>query len=82
MTESPLKHATSTVQVFANGKGYLVGSIEGRCGVKNYDCQPNTNSLAGNKPALNDFNFKCHRKEDTNLKKAIVWSINGFTFNK
>ena len=53
-----------------------MGSIEGRCGVKNFDCtvfQQKTNL---------DFNFKCHRKEDTANQKAMVWGINGFTFNQ
>jgi mRNA export factor len=38
VTESPLKFPTSSITAFAKGNGYLVGSIEGRCGVKNFDC--------------------------------------------
>lgn len=56
--------------------GYLVGSIEGRCGVKYFDCtgaQQKTNY---------DFNFKCHRKEEQVTLKATVWAVNGFTFNQ
>ena len=35
--ESALKFATTAISVFGNGKGYAVGSIEGRCSIKNYD---------------------------------------------
>jgi mRNA export factor len=28
-----------------------------------------------------DYNFVCHRKEDTNKKVVTVWAINGFAFN-
>jgi hypothetical protein len=34
---SPLKFSTSAISVFGDAKGYAVGSIEGRCGIKNYD---------------------------------------------
>ena len=37
VVESPLKFATTSIAVFGDGKGYAVGSIEGRCGIKNYD---------------------------------------------
>lgn len=33
--ESPLKYATSAICCFGDGKGYAVGSIEGRCGIVN-----------------------------------------------
>ena len=33
LAESPLRQTTSSIQVFASGKGYAVGSIEGRVGV-------------------------------------------------
>jgi hypothetical protein len=33
--ESPLNYATSSISTFADGKGYAVGSIEGRCGIVN-----------------------------------------------
>ena len=55
--ESPLKFATTSIAVFGNGKGFVVGSIEGRCGVQNYDL---TKSDLG---ASNNFCFKCHREE-------------------
>ena len=37
VTESPLKFATTSIACFGDGRGYAVGSIEGRCGIKNVD---------------------------------------------
>ena len=53
----------------------MVGSIEGRCGIKNYDTAKNNNG------SENDFCFKCHREDIKNEKKAEVYPVNGFTFN-
>lgn len=75
VNESPLKFATTSIQVFGDGKGYAVGSIEGRCGIKNYDVT---------KPDLgkgDDFCFKCHREEPKGQTRADVYSVNGITFN-
>jgi mRNA export factor len=33
--DSPLKYETSSLCAFSNGKGFTLGSIEGRCGVVN-----------------------------------------------
>ena len=76
MTESPLKFPTTAISVFADGKGYAVGSIEGRCGIKNYDT---TMRDLGNKY---DFCFKCHREEQKGINKADVYPVNGIAFNK
>jgi mRNA export factor len=37
ITLSPLKNTTTCIQCFADGKGYAIGSIEGRCGIKYID---------------------------------------------
>lgn len=37
ITESPLKFSTTSICVFGDGKGFAVGSIEGRVAIKNYD---------------------------------------------
>jgi len=55
--ESPLKFATSSLTVTPDGRGFCIGSIEGRCAVKNYDLTIN------NKGDEKSFCFKCHRKE-------------------
>ena len=75
VTESPLKFATTSISVFGDGKGYAVGSIEGRCGIKNYDL---------GKPDMgknDDFCFKCHREEIKQESRADVFTVNGIAFN-
>lgn len=59
----------------ADGKGFVIGSIEGRCGVNNYDTK-RTDKNSGA-----DYCFKCHRQEKAETKTADVWSVNGFAFN-
>ena len=76
VTESPLKFSTTAIACFADGKGYAVGSIEGRCGIKNYDLK----RADLNRDA--DFAFKCHRNEAPNSKSADVYSLNAIAFNK
>ena len=34
---SPLKYPTTSIAAFPDGKGFAIGSIEGRCGIKNID---------------------------------------------
>ncbi|EPZ36237.1 WD40 repeat-like protein [Rozella allomycis CSF55] len=45
-TVSPLKHQTRTISCFPDGKGYAVGSVEGRVGIEYFD----------------EKNSKCHRE--------------------
>ena len=78
MTTSPLKNTTTCIQCFADGKGYAIGSIEGRCGIKYID-------LANNKLNLNDdFCFKSHRIEEPSPSNVPVkvFAVNGLTFNR
>jgi hypothetical protein len=56
--ESPLKYPTSSICAFADGKGYAIGSIEGRCGIINVDLN------APETKANSDFCFRCHRTEN------------------
>ena len=77
---SPLKESTTCIQCFADGKGYIVGSIEGRCGVKNID-------LENNKVNTNDdFCFKSHRIEEYGFLSDQVpikaFALNGISFNR
>jgi len=53
-----LKYATSSIACFANGKGYAIGSIEGRCGIVNIDVDNPAREFN------EDFCFKCHRAEN------------------
>ena len=78
VTTSPLKNTTTCIQCFADGKGYAIGSIEGRCGIKYID-------LANNKLNLNDdFCFKSHRIEEPppSSVPVKVFAVNGLTFNR
>ena len=75
VTESPLKFATTSIAVFGDGKGYAIGSIEGRCGIKNYDLSK------ADLDKNNDFCFKCHREDLKAECKADVYSVNSIAFN-
>ena len=76
LRQSQLKYPTSSICAFADGKGYAVGSIEGRCSIVNVDLN-NPDQEDGK-----DFCFKCHRKEDANNKDGDVWTVNHISFNK
>ena len=76
VVESPLKYATSSISCFADGQGYAVGSIEGRCGIVNVDFK---NVQATD---AKDFCFKCHRVEDATKRDGDVHTVNHITFNK
>ena len=55
---SPLKYATTSICCFGDGKGFAIGSIEGRCGIKYINLD--TNSVT----SPDDFCFKSHRVDD------------------
>ncbi|KAI8391842.1 WD40-repeat-containing domain protein [Radiomyces spectabilis] len=65
-TLSPLKWQTRAVSCFIDGKGYAIGSIEGRVGIQYLDAQDQAKS----------FSFKCHRDESKNM-----YSINAISFH-
>ncbi|CAI2374228.1 unnamed protein product [Moneuplotes crassus] len=71
-TDSPLKFQTRSVEAFPDGDGYIVTSIEGRCGVKNIDW----NYIS--RKQSEDFNFKCHRKNNT---ANDVYPVHQVSFN-
>lgn len=75
--ESPLKYETSSIQCFADGKGFAIGSIEGRCGIVNLDLMNPSNSSSL------DFCFKCHRAQDPKTKQDNdIFTVNCLSFNK
>ena len=74
--ESSLKFSTTTIKVFGDGKGYAVGSIEGRLSIEYYDFERRDRGREL------DFCFKCHRLENEQLKTAEVYPVNGIAFNK
>ena len=75
--ESPLKFATTSISCFADGKGYAIGSIEGRCGIVNINLRD-----PDQENAQTDFCFKCHREDDTNNLTSQVNGVNQISFNK
>ncbi len=78
MKESPLKKETSSICCFGDGKGYVVGSIEGRCGVVNIDFDKIEQDQES------DFCFRCHRIEDKNRtpQTTDVYTVNNISFNR
>lgn len=72
VTPSPLKFQTRSVEAFPTAKGFAVTSIEGRCGVRHVDF----NNLK--EKYTEDFNFKCHRKTDSDNN---VYSVHQTSFN-
>ena len=81
LTESCLKEATSAISCFGSGKGYAVGSIEGRCSIVNVDFSKIEDENSG------DFCFKCHRKDIANTSyttaaESEAWTVNAIAFNK
>jgi mRNA export factor len=56
VVESPLKYQTSSIGAFGDGKGFAIGSIEGRCAIMNVNFAKAKKDICEN-----DFCFKCHR---------------------
>lgn len=73
--QSPLKYPTSAITCFADGKGFAIGSIEGRCGIVNVNL--NTEKMTDT-----DFCFKCHRQEQQTTNDGDAYTINSISFNK
>ncbi|CAO3667879.1 unnamed protein product [Rhizopus microsporus] len=65
-TISPLKWQSRAVSCFIDGKGYAIGSIEGRLGIQYID----------EAESAKNFSFKCHRDETKN-----VYSVNSIAFH-
>jgi len=63
---SPLKFQTRCVRLFADNKGFAVGSIEGRVGIQYFD----KSMHAGN------FAFRCHRPNAND-----IYAVNDIAFN-
>ena len=62
------------MRVFGDGKGFIVGSMEGRCGVEYADfSKQDLNSK-------DSFCFKSHREESGDT--ATVYSVTQIAFNK
>ena len=55
---SPLKFATTSICCFGDARGFAIGSIEGRCGIKRVNLDTNATNWS------DDFCFKSHRVDD------------------
>lgn len=64
--ESPLKYQTRCISCFPDMTGFAVGSIEGRVGIQ----------YVNKAQEKNNFAFKCHRENNTN-----VYAVNSISFN-
>ncbi|CCO33113.1 Poly(A)+ RNA export protein [Rhizoctonia solani AG-1 IB] len=69
---SPLKWQTRVVSCFPTGKGFGMGSIEGRVAMQYVD----------EKEASNNFSFRCHR-QDQGLSKnnTHIFPVNDISFH-
>jgi len=65
--DSPLKFQTRCVRLFADNKGFAVGSIEGRVAIQYFD----------KAHASGNFAFKCHRPVNTNE----IYAVNDIAFS-
>jgi len=43
--QSPLKYSTTAISCFPDSKGFAVGSIEGRCGIKYINLERNVTNM-------------------------------------
>ncbi|EUC58887.1 poly(A)+ RNA export protein [Rhizoctonia solani AG-3 Rhs1AP] len=69
---SPLKLQTRVVSCFPTGKGFGIGSIEGRVAMQYID----------EKEAGNNFSFRCHRKEQAvSRNNTHIFSVNDISFH-
>lgn len=73
-TESPLKHQTTAVAAFPDGKGWATAGIEGRCGI---------NSVEEIKNHVNNINFtfRCHRDAPDPQKVVKIWTVRDVNFH-
>ena len=78
---SHLKFQTRKVACFPDGRGYAIGSIEGRVAIKNVLINgplpeiSKDNGVAGSK---DDYAFRCHR---TSSNPPEVYPVNDICFN-
>lgn len=69
--ETNLKHQTRCIRAMVDGSGYIVSSIEGRCGVEWIDAADNTKKYA----------FKCHRFKMAGSGEDRIFPVNALAFH-
>ena len=71
--ESSLKHQTRVLRAMPDGRGYIIGSIEGRCAVE---------YLADAEHAKAKYAFKCHRVADPATPgEDRIFPVNAIAFH-
>lgn len=71
--ESLLKYQLRCVEAFADKRGYVVGSIEGRVAVQYLDPSPEAQKQ--------NYAFKCHRNKDPATGLEIIYPVNALSFH-
>lgn len=69
--ESSLKFMTRSLACMTDGKGYAIGSVEGRIGVEYFDPSPEVQDQK--------YAFKCHRQTIEDVDH--VWPVNSLAFH-
>lgn len=72
--ESLLKYQIRCIESFADQRGYVVSSIEGRVAVEYMDPSPEVQKQK--------YAFKCHRNKDPATGLEIVYPVNALSFHK
>lgn len=74
LRENLLKYQIRSIEAFADQRGYVVGSIEGRVAVEYLDTSPEVQKQK--------YAFKCHRNKDPASGLELVYPVNALSFHK
>ena len=78
--KSPLNYQTRSISIFADGAGFVMGCIEGRCAVE-YFSELSKKTLPKSKTDPN-FMFKCHRDKKSEKDPSVnIYSVNAISFH-
>ena len=72
--ESLLKYQIRCIDAFADQRGYVLSSIEGRIAVEYLDPSPEVQRQR--------YAFKCHRSKDPATGLEIIYPVNAISFHK
>lgn len=72
--ETILKYQIRCIEAFADQRGYVVSSIEGRVSVEYLDPAPEIQKQK--------YAFKCHRNKDPTTGLEIIYPVNAISFHK
>eukprot|EP00877_Chromochloris_zofingiensis_P007716 jgi/Chrzof1/3198/Cz12g15160.t1 len=69
--ESSLKYQTRCIHCYPDGRGYALGSVEGRVAMEFFEQTPQEQA--------NKYAFKCHRRNENG--KDVVYPVNALAFH-